>query len=267
MRKYLLFLLILMGSGISYLFYHYYIDPKNLYLEKLKGFESSYEAPLDENVHKLLKQKFTYLGEGNQTYAFLGEDKETVLKIFKMHVLVNDEFRTKRLFNGYKVAYELDKENSGLFYVHLKQTHKQFPEMDLVDRLGFDHKVDPDQMAFILQRKSRVSKQVFEELFAQGREDEAKAKFTALLVMIQEGQERGVMDNDHNIMINTGFIGERPIRFDTGKIVYSEEIKDPEMSKEDIRKLVDKRVLGWIRKHYPSKEDEFKAYLYQKFEL
>lgn len=68
--------------------------------------------------------------------------------------------------------------------------------------------------------------------------------------------QRGLYDSDHNIMSNTGFIGDRACRIDVGRLSENEEMRNPENYLRDINKVFNKRILKWVQKKYPAHYEE-----------
>src|SRR5579872_2014639 len=103
-------------------------------------------APLSSEEQKLLDQPFTFLGKGDQSYAFLGQDQKTVLKFFRHDHLgprkflrtlplpatldkLRQEFLAWRsrydltpLFDSAKLAFDELKEETGLIGLHLNKS-------------------------------------------------------------------------------------------------------------------------------------------------
>jgi hypothetical protein len=63
--------------------------------------------------------------------------------------------------------------------------------------------------------------------------------------------QRGIVDRDHNVVHNTGFVGMRPIRLDVGRLTLDDEIKNPVVYQKDLDNVIHKRILPWVKKNYP----------------
>src|SRR5262245_25693765 len=95
-----------------------------------------------QQIDEILNQKFIFLGMGHQAYAFLSNDGQYVLKLFKFgkfkpyrltKTLGSVPFihsylelqesrrlgRLEKLFTAHQLAFLLDKDNSGLLFVYL----------------------------------------------------------------------------------------------------------------------------------------------------
>ena len=117
----------------------------------------------------LLQGPYTYLGSGNHTYAFMSRDEKTVIKFFKQkHMRVQSLFLSsetklrrakERLesFSSYLLAYEKLRDETGLLYLHLNPTHHLHQTVTLIDQHGKEHRVNLDEMEFLIQKKATLS--------------------------------------------------------------------------------------------------------------
>jgi hypothetical protein len=229
---------------------------------------------LSPGIKKLLDQKFTWVGHGHQVYAFGSADGKYVLKIFKIHklrpswiesVLTYVPFsnsyrnyriekrlrREERLFKGYRVAYDYDRDHTGLLYVHLNTQKNKQLFVNLQDRFGISHKINLEETIFAIQERAKKTKDVLKELLDNGKVDLAKMHINQLLKMYLAEYQRGIVDRDHNVVHNTGFVGMRPIRLDVGRLTLDDEIKNPVVYQKDLDNVIHKRILPWVKKNYP----------------
>ena len=80
---------------------------------------------------------------------------------------------------------------------------------------------------------------------------EAEKRFKQLIDMYIKEYKKGIIDRDHNIMYNTGFIADTPMRLDAGRLGFNERIKIQENYSKDLKKIVHERISGWLNRHYP----------------
>lgn len=235
----------------------------------------------------LLQGNYHWVGQGHQVYVFASEDNQHVLKVFKfkrlrpslmLHYLsyvplVSDyvaRYEKKRLnrfdklFRGHKVAYEDDSEHTGILYAHLNVTDHLKRSVTVEDKLGRSYVLDLDATIFVIQEKARMTKDVFKELLNAGNVSLVKQRIGKLLDMYVAEYRLGVIDQDHNVMSNTGFVGDRPIRLDVGQLQRSEAIKDPEVYMRDLRKITHVRLEKWFSKNYPQYAEELAQAMEQK---
>ncbi|MGK5595369.1 MAG: hypothetical protein ACSNEK_08435 [Parachlamydiaceae bacterium] len=229
-------------------------------------------------IQGILDQHFTFLGSGNQTFAFVSSDNRYVLKLFKFQHLKtpylynwlpdlelfnkakqakmsSNQKRIQQVFNGHFLAYTMDKENSGLIYAHLEPTQQSFT-VKLVDKRQKSHELSLKDTVFVLQKKGESAKQVLNRFLSHGEVTKAKKYIESILAMYVREYRLGLYDRDHNVMHNTGFIGEIPIRIDVGKLRYDDRMKNPQHFMLDLKKVTWERIDRWMSRYYPQFREE-----------
>lgn len=248
------------------------------------------EPPIGKaELQAILSQPFHWLDHGHQVYAFLSEDKKYVLKIFKFKRLKetprleklsflplvstfyknNEKLRIKRfnkLFEGYRVAYQYDRQHTGLIYLHLNINTSLNKTIALTDHLGFRHHLNVDDLAFAVQKPARKTKDLMMEFLDRGEIEKVKLYISYLFDMYRDEYRNGIFDGDHNLMHNTGFVGDQPIRLDVGQLKVDETIKDPKIAHADLQNIGYKRILPWFEKYYPVYQSEMKTFIDEKLE-
>lgn len=231
-------------------------------------------SPEDEQqLDTILNQKFYYIGKGAQSYAFGSADQKYVLKFFKFKHLKPSLFlqilpafppfnhysskqikrKEKKLaavFNGYRLAYGKDKEESGLIYIHLNPSTTLHKKAVVVDKIGIERTIDLDPIVFIIQRKGVTTRAVLTEALNKGDLALAQKRIRQIFDLYLSEYQKGLYDHDHGVTHNTGFIGDKPIHLDVGKLNYDERIKQLEYYKEDLL-LVTERLKHWLKSNYP----------------
>lgn len=221
----------------------------------------------------ILNQKFTYLGKGYQFYAFLSQDGDYVLKFFKYkrlripcwleyfdfipiikrYRLENMQRKCKKLegaFNSCKVAFDHLSNEAGLVCVHLNKTHNLNKSIVVVDKMGWSHLIELDQMEFLLQKKAEMLGSYIDQLMNAGNIVEAKQLLTQIIEVVLSEYARGLLDNDHALLPNTGVIAGRPIHIDVGQFVLNEDAKLPQVYKQELFSKTYK-LHRWIKNKYP----------------
>lgn len=229
------------------------------------------ERPL---LAEILNQKFYYLGKGAQVYAFGSADQKYVIKFFKFKHLKpsfalsflpsigplrefkikNQERKERKLrgvFYGHAIAFEYDKEHSGLLYLHLNTKDALGLEVELVDKLGFQRKVALDSVPFVIQKRGETLRTVLSALFEKGNVELAAIRANQILDMYLEEYRKGVWDRDHGVSHNTGFIGDIPFHLDVGKFSFGGELQSSEFYASDL-KHVALKIGSWVKTNYPS---------------
>ncbi len=245
-------------------------------------------TPLSDNeqvvLDNILNQKFSYLGEGGQSYIFASADQKYVLKLFKYKrfrpawfinflpdALFSDfrkhhiKSRAKKLttvFDGHHVAYEKNKEGSALIFVQLNAPH--IPKsVTLTDKLGFEMQVDLGETAYVLQQKGEMLRLVFPRLIKNGQIDLVKERIGQIFQMYLSEYNKGIYDDDHGVMQNFGFIEDKPFHLDVGKFKIDDNYKKSEIHEADLLK-VSERMRLWFRKYYPEIYEEVTSDIEEK---
>jgi hypothetical protein len=244
-------------------------------------YEKSWEVPSplpeeEQHITDILQQPFTYLGKGAQSYAFESQDGKYVLKFFKFKHLRPSIFldalpsigylktykdkqaarKNRKLFgvfNAYRLAYDVDKQESGLIFIQLNVEGNPSRTVTITDKIGTKRTVDLQHYPFILQEKGETLRVVIDRLLKQGDIETAKKRLNQILDMYTQEYRKGIYDHDHGVMQNTGFIGDQPIHLDVGKLIRQEEMRQASYAKQDAELVVGK-MKSWIGKNYPQYE-------------
>jgi hypothetical protein len=271
----ILFLILALALGLTAYFLNDSFSLKNIEYEG--DLEEEYSPPPlspkeEEELNAILQQSFSYLGKGHQSYAFLNEDQRYVLKFFKFTYLKPSWFSAKkqektrqkklrRMFIGYRIAYEKDRDNTGVLFVHLSKTSNLKRKITVKDRFGLSHSVDLDRVFFVIQQKAKMTRHVLQDLLDRRDLEAFKQRLHQLFDLYLSEYQRGLFDGDHNIMSNTGFLPARAIRIDVGRLAIRSEMQEPEVYMKDLRKVVTKRIDKWVKINYPKDYDELHEYI------
>ncbi len=233
------------------------------------------EPPSKEEMTALdhiFVKPFTFLGKGNECYAFVSADGAYVLKFFK-HQLLRLPFlheailtlphatfikgllhareqRLKRSFISSKIAYEHFKEETGLVVLNVARDWKIKKRATLIDRLGIAHTIDLDQTEFIIQKRATLAPAHLKHLLCEGRLDEAARCLNSILVLLYRRAEKGFFDRDPRIVENFGFIGSRAVEIDIGSFLPDPKLQTATAYKKaflyDVLEMKE-----WIKKECP----------------
>lgn len=225
-------------------------------------------APQDSST-KLLEQAFYFLGKGEQCYAFLGADGETVLKFFR-----HDHLNPKQLLRGlhspfidrllsYQSRYDLSplfasvklaftefKEETGLILVHLNKTKERFPPVSLYDKLGIKHTIDLDATEFILQERAHPFCEALNQKMKKGDIEAAQEQIRSLITTLKLQCQKGITNTDASFKRNFGAIHQRTVILDVGSFLKDERVRSPEGQRREIQRLT-ARFARWLKTHYP----------------
>lgn len=236
-----------------------------------------------ELIASILSQKFSYLGKGCQCYAFASADGDYVIKFFKyqrmrpqkwisfftfipfvdsyyQQKIVSKRLKREGVFQSWRIAFDFLSEATGISYVHLNKTNHLAKTLSLIDKAGYEHKLWIDDYEFMLQKRAKMLCTEIDELMGKGSISEAENILTSLVEKILAGYRRGLADNDHALMQNTGVFKGQPIHIDVGQFVLEEEVKAPAFYKQELYTKTYKFRL-WLRKRHPELCDRFDCYL------
>lgn len=226
-----------------------------------------------KSVDQVLSQEFHYLGKGCQSYVFLSDDGEYVIKFLKyqrfrpqfylewfsfipvvgnirQEKIVKKRQKLDDLCSSWKIAFDDLQTETGLVYVHLNKTDHLHDTLIIRDKIGRKHELNIDDYEFLVQRRATMLCSQLEEMMAQGKDAEAKELLTKLLQMVVSEYSRGLADNDHALMQNTGVLEGRPVHVDVGQFVKDETMKDPNFYNQELfNKTYKFRI--WLQEKYP----------------
>ncbi|HSX10749.1 MAG TPA: hypothetical protein VLF94_03415 [Chlamydiales bacterium] len=175
--------------------------------------QPSWEVDPHPQFHEILKQNYTFIGKGAQSYVFESEDGEYVIKLFRYDRVPTNE-KVVHLFNACKIAYDHLQEETGLVYIHLNPTPMNLPVLHCRDAVGRNYKFPLDTVRFALQKKAEP----FKESFFAARHDPAlmHQRIDQFIELLCARAGKEVLNSDPNIDRNFGFLADRAIEFDFG---------------------------------------------------
>lgn len=208
----------------------------------------------NDRVQAIFSQKFTFLGEGAQAIAFQSEDGKYVLKLFKMrrftpsqtdhlcpHVVRRRLRNLHWVFNGYRRAYEDLRQETGLVWIHLAKTQHLHRSLTIIDQAGQEHCLDLDQTEFVIQEKAELIFKRLERLYKEGKADQAEQAIASVLQLVRHRLEKGYADRDKAVSNNYGFVRDRPIQLDIGRLYQG--------YKEGQLEHIERRIERWKSEH------------------
>lgn len=220
-----------------------------------------------------LAQEYHYLASGSQSYVFESADGNYVLKFFKhkrwrlnpLYALVPlpSKWEKKRIrwkekkwetvndtFRSCKISYELFKAHTGVIFVHLNKTKSLQSLLVVKDRVGLKHKLNLDNLQFVLQKKAIPTDEYLLSLKDAGDLEGAKKAILEMLTFTRERAELGYSDKDPHLIRNFGFINGQAAQIDIGGFH-----KDPKkgLSYYKSREIfkIEEKLIPWIKENYP----------------
>lgn len=199
---------------------------------------------------------WSYLGHGKQAIVFATDTH--VLKLFYVkrplhegwqrhieswlrlasphfpYTLYKRKRDYKALLASYRLAFERIPSETGLILAHLAPTKARLPAT-LIDRAGKHHVVDLAPIPFVIQERARLAHEVLRERGAPA--------IDALKALLQTRHNQGLVDRNQVFQKNYGFVDDRPIQLDPGRLVedplHAEE--ERELSLQRLHKYLTKR--------------------------
>lgn len=275
------FLLPLIALVVSFFCYTYYSSQFHVtkISEALPPKDSLEASLITPDIKTIFNKPLAYLGEGNQAYAFETSDGKYVVKFFKNAPLSTqsrfenlsflpfvESYLAKnkgrgmrkfdRVFKAYDVAYCYDKEHCGLTYIHLHHSSDINMTAKAFDASGVPHRVDLDSHAFVVQKKGVPLKTLLKKEIDDGNIELVKVQLQKVIEMYLEEYQNGILDDDHNLMTNIGFVEERPIRIDVGKLAHDPLYSSHDVYLADLDKVINERIAKWLSRHAPDHKEE-----------
>jgi hypothetical protein len=202
------------------------------------SYQPQWETAPPENlaeIKKILQQPYSYFGKGVQSFAFVSQDGQYVIKFFRhdhMHApfllskipmkwarakVAKKEAKFEREFRSYKLAYEILKKETGLVFLHLNKTSGLNQTLDLVDKLGIHHPIPLDNYEFLVQKRASLLYTSLNQMIENNRLDDAKETLSKLVRLLARRAALGISDKDPDLETNFGLIGTDPIQIDVGR--------------------------------------------------
>lgn len=231
--------------------------------------------PEEENISHILDQPYHFLGRGGQSYVFISKDRKTVVKFFKKHHAIPDDwierldrhlpsfllchrpfFFQKRgerfgsIFSSCRLAYENLKSQTGLLYLHLNPTPNKYKPLQIIDKCGIVHTIDLNSTSFVVQKKAHLIFSKIKQQLQQNDIEGAKRSIFLMIHYILDRSKAGIRDTDNALKRNYGYIEDIPISVDVGSFILDETLKTPKAYKKEVVRKT-RKLRKWIQKHHP----------------
>jgi hypothetical protein len=221
----------------------------------------------------LFSEPLTFLGSGNQFYAFETADGRYVVKFMKFSrrrpipwleklplPLFLDSWRNSYLAQRSKRLSHLEKSSS-LALRDLQQETGLVPlpqlqqTVTLVDKLGIRHTIDLSRTQFFLQKKA----QPFTSYFLQNP-SQSQSLLTSYIKTVGSQCSKGICNLDPMLERNFGVADNRMIVLDIGSFLSNEKLKTKTgLQRQILLELLPLRE--WLQKNGPQRLDFFDAQL------
>lgn len=241
-KQIFILLLIIFFFSISWRFLTKGFRPhKILHLQNLNN--NYEEIKITPKIDQILNQKYKYLNKGSQLYVFISKDKKYVIKFisaskykepFRRNILsfisinflknhrkakqINRKKNLKNAINSYLIAYHNLKKETGIIYLHLKNTKKLKKQFVIVDNLGISYKIDLNSTFFIIQKKAEKLKPKILKAIKNHNKKKLEKMVIDLNNLSFSVVKKGFINKDSSIK-NIGYIDNTLIEMDLGRFV------------------------------------------------
>lgn len=243
----LLFLLIFFSVWTPFLYWN---RSDHFKISKLVV-DSSYRSEWDVEAKSsdVLNQGFSYFAQGAQSFVFLSEDGQYVLKFFKQnrwqhpwrmacskYILRKPEkIRLRQGFfhqlNGASIAYKHAADLTGLVYAHLNPTDHLPITTAFKDPFGLPFHLDINRYRFVIQKKAIPLESAISDAVKAGDRELFQRLVQSFSHLIDSRACRGIRNLDIKVVQNFGFIENQALELDFGHYIY-DEISSPNLEKE-----------------------------------
>jgi hypothetical protein len=227
----------------------------------------------NDSVDKALAQSYRFLGMGEQSSAFVSDDGNYVIKFFKNRLfsVASPRFsipfysewdrrkktqkkalRRDHIYSTYRHCCDRLSQETGIFYVHFNTTDTLQKTLRLSENASCENAfiVNLDECDFVLQRRAIGLKEYLNSLLEQGRISEAVNAIDRLMQMPYALYKNGMRDRDIVFINNYGFIEDKPVLFDVGRLFPAHgELGRKKMEKKAA--LFMSSIYSWIKANYP----------------
>ena len=194
---------------------------------------TQFSSALNGDHHEtiaLLDQPFTFLGKGRQSFAFVSEDGNNVLKFFNKKYfkipwyniskreLLKRAKREKFFKESYLVAGQFLKEETGLISCHFEKT-RGLPKVLLKDKASRTFTIDLNEVSFVIQRKGKPFYSTLEEVYASRGKEGLCLEFRRYFQLIAKRISLSIEDGDHDVEHNYGYLDGNPFQLDPGRLL------------------------------------------------
>ncbi|MEN9343498.1 MAG: hypothetical protein RLZZ453_285 [Chlamydiota bacterium] len=174
--------------------------------------------------HSFFEQKFYFLSRGKQSFVFVSEDGQHVIKLFdNKHQryplsFFQDTEKARKAFKSYALAFNEMQNQTALVYVHAKKTSTLPAKLSIMDKLNIEHILNPNEVAFLVQKRVQPAYPTLLQFIQEKRWEEAKAAIASLVQIFIWKHQHEIADSDPLIRTNYGFLGTQAIQIDLGSL-------------------------------------------------
>lgn len=223
--------------------------------------EIPYRSDLDHGmispeIKRILSQPFKYLDRGAQCYAFLSEDGNYVLKLFRFDQLNRFKKNRKkralaqtvcRFFKSCELASTIASEETGVIFLHLDPTVGALPILKARGPLGRPLRLPLDQYRFALQMKAQPLEPALAAALAEGK---LSKRIEEIISLLESRISKGIGNTDPSLWRNFGFLDDRAIEIDFGNFVERPDFSLSQNAKIELERYM-RYLRSWLEENGP----------------
>ncbi len=183
-------------------------------------------SPVNHTTYQYLGQPFYYLASGSQSFTFISEDGQCVLKFFKIKpgFLSLHKYR-KRIKSFYRACQSClinkkqFKVESAIIFCHLTPSKLELPTVRLHGPAGSVCYQNLSDVPFVLQKHVETIDKRLLRLKSLGDRRGKERTIDCLLDLMVKRYRLGFSDKDPNWILNFGFSDDRVVAVDVGGLI------------------------------------------------
>lgn len=223
--------------GLKNLNYGFKIAKLHVHLPHNPEWEIASELSKDA-LHGILSQRFRFLGKGAQCYAFVSEDDQYVLKLFRFDRKKKRALPQKkayRFLSACKLGYELARNETALVYLHLNLTSGMLPILNARAPNGRPFSLPLDSYRFAIQKKAELLEK---SLFAALSQGVLAQRIDAIANLLESRSAKGIGNSDPNLWRNFGFVGDEAVEIDFGNYKVRSDLLNEEAKRQELKRYL-----------------------------
>lgn len=221
-----------------------------------------------EEIGSILNQKFVFYHKGKNSYSFISEDGNYLLKFMRTQrvkpkswlayiplsfnpyyqELINTREHAKQLAHAWQFAYEELQEETALIYAHTSKKERLRKKVMLLDKNLDPYSLDLDKTVFCIQRHADL----FYVQFSQSLRDHdlnlAKERIASIFSLISHLCCKGVLSSESARHLDIGIVDNRVVQVDIDKLCTCPMCICPKHCKETVLAMTQK-FRKWIEEH------------------
>ena len=241
--------------GLKNINYGFKIATLHVFLPYHPEWEIASELSKDA-LHEILSQQFRFLGKGAQCYAFVSEDNQYVLKLFRFDrkkKRARPQKKADRFLSACKLGYEFARKETGLLYLHLNLTSEMLPILNARAPNGRPLSLSLDSYRFAIQKKAELLEKSLCLALSQGVLEQ---RIDAIADLLESRAAKGIGNSDPNLWRNFGFVGEQAVEIDFGNYKVRSDFLNEDSKRQELKRYL-APLRAWVADRSPESLTHF----------